>query len=166
MPNQNNKRCMACKVTGGVSNPSAAVLERHPEVRKAVTSKHSDGRVLTLDAVADKIAEKMMTHDIPFVCDDLKKQKEEGATVSFEHWVKNGLEVNLTCFGTCVVGKTFVLTTAKLSDKSIIPDDWNEELENDAAFPMVNTRTLEMKEGCSADEKENEHMRMTVEAEV
>ena len=166
MPNQNNKRHMACKVAGGVSNPSVAVLERHPEVRKAVTRKQSDGRVLTLDAVADKIVEKMMTCDIPFVCDDLKKQKEEGATVSFKHWAKNGLEVNLTYFGTCVVGKKFVLTTAKLSDKSIIPDDWNEELENDAAFPMVNTRTLEMKEGCSADAKENEHVRVTVEAEV
>ncbi len=46
-----------------------------------------------------KIVEKMIAHKIPFVC-DLKKEEEEGAKVSFKHLVKNGLEVNLTCFGT------------------------------------------------------------------
>jgi hypothetical protein len=86
--------------------------------------------------------------------------------VSFKYWEKNGLEVNLTYFGGSLVGKMFVLSTAKLVDKTIIPDDWREELENDVAFPTVNIRTLVMKDGCSANEKENEHMRVIVEEEI
>jgi hypothetical protein len=60
----------------------------------------------------------------------------------------------------------FVLSMAKLVDKTIIPDDWREESENNVAFPAVNARTLVMKDGCSADEKENEHMRVIVEEEI
>jgi hypothetical protein len=166
MSNENNKRHLVVEVPGGLSNPSIVVLETHPEVRKVVTRSHSDGRVLSLDAVSDKIVKKMMTHEVPFVCEEPKKQKEEGAKVSFEHWEKNGLKVNLTCFGGFLVGKMFVLSTAKLVDKMIIPDDWREESDNDAAFPVVNTRTLAMKEGCSADEKENEHVRVIVEEKI
>jgi hypothetical protein len=149
-----------------LSNPSIVVLETHPEVRKAVTRSYSDGRVLSLDAVSDKIVEKMMTCKGPFVYEELKKQKEEGAKVSFKCWEKNGLEVNLTCFGGFLVGKMFVLSVAKLVDKTIIPDDWREELDNGVAFPIVNTCTLVMKEGCSADKKENEHMGVIFEEEI
>jgi hypothetical protein len=167
MSNENNKRCLVDKVpAGGVSGSSIVVLEMHPEVRKAVTRKCSDGRVLSLDAVSGEIVEKMMTHEVPFVCEELKKEKAEGAKVSFKHWEKNGLEVNLTHFGGSLAGKMFVLSTAKLADKTIIPHDWREELENDVAFPNVCTRTLAMKDGCSADEKENEHMRVIVEEEI
>jgi hypothetical protein len=41
-----------------------------------------------------------------------------------------------------IVGKMFALPADKLADKSIIPDDdWHhEELENDVALPVINTR--------------------------
>jgi hypothetical protein len=167
MSNENNMRHLVDKVpAGGLSKPSIVVLETHPEVRKAVTRKCSDGRVLSLDVVSDKIVEKMMTYEVPFVYEDLEKEKEEGAKVSFKHWEKNGLEMNLTCFGGSLVRKMFVFSTAKLVDKTIIPDDWRKELENDAAFPAVNMRTLAMKDGGSANEKENEHMPVIVEEEI
>jgi hypothetical protein len=151
MSNGNNKRYLADKVpAGGLSDPSIVVLETHPEVRKAVTRKHWDGRVLSLDVVSDMIVEKMMTYEVPFVYEELKKEKEEGAKVSFKYWEKNGLEVNLTYFGGSLVGKMFVLSTAKLVDTTIIPDDWRDELENDVAFPVVNMRTLVIKDGYSA----------------
>jgi hypothetical protein len=61
MSNENNKRYLVDKVpAGGLSNPSIVVLETYPEVRKAVTRKYSDGQVLSLDVVSDKIVEKMM----------------------------------------------------------------------------------------------------------
>jgi hypothetical protein len=164
--NENNERCPADKVPGGLSDPSIVVLETHPEVRKAVTRKCSDGQVLSLNAVSDKIVEKMMTCKVSFVCEEPKKQKEEGAKVSFEHGEKNGLEVNLTHFGGFLVGKMFVLLAAKLVNKTIIPDDWREESDNQVAFPVVNMRTLAMKEGCSADETENEHMHVIVQEEI
>jgi hypothetical protein len=166
MSNENNKRYMAVKAPEGFSNPSIVVIETQPQVRKAVTRKYSDGRVLSLDVVGEKIVEKMMSYKIPFVYEDLKKEKEEGAKVSFKYWVKNGLEVNLTYFGTIVVGKMFVLSTADLVDKSIIPDEWHDELESDVAFPIVNIRSLKMSEGYSAEEKENEHMRVVMEEEI
>jgi hypothetical protein len=147
-------------------NPRMVVLERHPHVVKAVTKCYDDGRELNLTLVDGKIVEKIMSFKLKFDFDEIKREKEKGKGVSFQHWEKDGLEVGLTFFGSYLISKSFVLTASKILDKNLIPENWQDELDNDIPFPTVNLGRLVMKDGYSCDQIENDYFRDVMEEEL
>jgi hypothetical protein len=156
-----NKRYKAVRHPRGMvpPNPSMVVLERHPNVVKAVTKRYDDGRELNFTLVDDKIVQKILTYKTRFDWAEVKRQKEKGKVVNFQYWEKNGLEVGLTFFGSYLISKSFVLTADKILDKNLIPDDWQDELDNEIPFPTVNIGRLVMKVGYSSEKIENDYFR-------
>jgi hypothetical protein len=163
-----NKRYLAVRHPRGMvpPNPRMVVLERHPHVVKAVTKRYDDGRELNLTLVDGKIVEKIMSFRLKFDYDKIKSEKEKGEGVRFQHWEKNGLEVGLTFYGSYLISKSFVLTADKILDKNLIPENWQDELDNDIPFPTVNIGRLVMKDGYSSDQIENDYFRDVMEEEL
>jgi hypothetical protein len=140
-------------------NPRMVVLAHYPQVVKAVTKCYDDGRELNLTLVDEKIVEKIMSFKLKYDYVAIRKEKDKGAVVHFQHWEKNGLEVGLTFFGGYLLSKSFVMTADKILDPNLIPDDWQDELDNDIPFPTINLGRLVMKVGYSSEKIENDYFR-------
>jgi hypothetical protein len=146
---------------------SVVVLETFPKVKKSVTKRYPDGRTLSLLLVDEKMTEKSMTFGWTWDYVELRRQKEEGAGINFQYWEKAGLEMNLTLFGTYLVGKMFTLDFARVTNSNLRPvEDWRDEIDSDIAFPMVDPKKVVMQDGFSANEKENLYMRSLMHVEV
>jgi hypothetical protein len=99
---------------GGPSPLSVVILSKFP-VKKAITKRYPNGRMLTLVVHDDKLVEKMMTFRWDWDYEMVREEKEEGATGSFtKYWVKGGLDVGLSYFGTYPLGKKLPLITQRL----------------------------------------------------
>jgi hypothetical protein len=142
---------------GGPSPISVVILSKSP-VKKAITKRYPDGRTLTLVVNDDKLVEKMMTFRWGWDYKTVREEKEKGATVSFKYWVKGGLDVGLSYFGTYLFGKTIAIDYSKVMNTTFVAEDWRAEVSNDIAFPLVDVKKIKLESGFSADEKENPFM--------
>jgi hypothetical protein len=133
------------------------ILSKNP-VKKAITKRYPDGRTLTLVVEDDKLVEKMMTFRWDWDYEKVREEKEKGATVSFKYWVKGGLDVGLSYFGSYLFGKTISLDFSKITNTNLVAEDWRVEVSNDIAFPLVDIKKITLQSGFSADEKENPFM--------
>jgi hypothetical protein len=137
---------------------SMVVLETNPSVKKSVTKRYPDGRTLSLLVVDDKVVEKSLTFRWEWDYDLIEKEKELGKGVTFKFWANGGLEVSLTYFGSYLFGKMFTLDYSKVTNTTIVAEDWHNEVANDIAFPMVDIQKIRLEEGFSPDEKDNPFM--------
>jgi hypothetical protein len=136
---------------------SMVVLETSPTVKKYVTKRYHDCRTLSLLVVDNKVVEKSLTFRWDWDYDLIEKEKGKG--VSFKYWVKGGLEVSLTYFGSYLFGKMFTLDYSKVTNTAIVAaEDWHDEVTYDIAFPMVNIGKIRLEEGFIPYEKDNPFM--------
>jgi hypothetical protein len=138
---------------------SVVVLSNSPTVKKTITKRCPDGRVLTLLVEDDKLLEKSMTFNVDWDYDVLEKELDKGSSISFNHWEKAGLQVALTFFGDHLVGKMITLDFLIQKVKNLVLEDWRDELEHDIAFPMVDLKKIVFEEGFAKGEIENPFMR-------
>jgi hypothetical protein len=155
-----DKRYPCTREPRGTSPPvTVDVLETDPNVIKCVTKRYTDGRTLTMVLLDEKIVEKSLTYRHDFDLGKLNLEKKKGASISFKYWVKGGLEVSLTYFGTYLLGKMFTLDFEQIAPSILRPvEDWSEEIENDIPFPTVNIDKIPLSEGYSLKEKENPYL--------
>jgi hypothetical protein len=147
----------------GISVPAARVrvevLELTPQCVKSISKNYEDGRILSLQVVDEILVEKSMTYTWAWDYDVLERERKGGATVGFKFYEKNGLEVGMTYYGTYLVGKMITLTPeSKVKFPLLFPDDWHDELESDISFPLVDINKIELREGYSPGEKQNQRM--------
>jgi hypothetical protein len=163
-----DKRYPCIRVPAGTKTPSVdvVVLEDSPQVKKVVTKRYPDGRTLSLFLVDEKIVEKSLTYRSDFNLVAMKAEREKGGLVTFKYWQKGGLEVSLTYFGPCLVGKMFTLNFEKISPSILRPEDWRDEIANDIAFPTVNVDKIPLSEGYSSEEKENPYLAGIMYADI
>jgi hypothetical protein len=141
-----------------MSGVSMHVLETEPNVKKSIVKQYPDGRTLSLLVVDEKLVEKSLTFrwdwDLNLVSEEEKKRK----SINFKCWANGGLEVQLTYFGDYLIGKMFTLDFALVTSKKLVAEDWQDEVANDIAFPMVNIKRLTMEVGFSIVERDNPFM--------
>jgi hypothetical protein len=138
---------------------SVILLSRNPTVKKTITKRYPDGRVLSLLVEDEKLLEKSMTYKVNWDYDELEKEKHKGNSISFNFWEKAGLEVSLTYFGDHLVGKMVTLDFLKQTVPNLVLDNWRDELDYDISFPMLNFKKMIFEEGYCKDEIENPFMR-------
>jgi hypothetical protein len=97
---------------------------------KSISKKYEDGCTLSLQVIDEKLVEKSLTYSWVWDYNVLEKEREAGATVQFKWYEKNGLEVEMTYYGTYLVGKMITLTAkSKVKFPHLFPDDWHNKLE-------------------------------------
>jgi hypothetical protein len=123
---------------------------------QVVTKRYEDERILQMHVVDGVIVEKSMTFKWDWDMPIIKQQKENGADkMNYRHYAKAGFEVDLTYFGTYLVGMVGRIDYTVVKPGKVAKFTVEEELENDIDFPMVNISKVTTIEGWSADEMDN-----------
>jgi hypothetical protein len=115
------------------------------------------------------LIEKSMTYSWPWDYAEIRTQKEKGAQVRFKWWAKKGLSVELTFFGSYMIGEMFTLMLmdeSKVTFPQLFPADRYDELGQDIAFPIVNLLKIDLQDGYSAEETENPRMQHYIEEDI
>ena len=78
---------------------SEVVLEWEPTLKKAITKRYQDGRILSLLVENDVLTQKSMTFKWPWDIERLKEEVSGGGEIKFQYWNGGGIDVALTWFG-------------------------------------------------------------------
>jgi hypothetical protein len=145
---------------GQVGHPvKYEILETDPNLVESITKKFEDGRSLSLHVVDGNVIEKSFTYSWAWDFEAIRREKDKGAKVKFKWWKKDGIEVDMTYYGSYLVGKMVTLTAAgRAKYPHYYPDDWHDELEKEIAFPIIDITKIELEDGYSAEETENQKM--------
>jgi hypothetical protein len=113
------------------------------------------------------LIEKSLTYCWSWNYERIREEKDKGADIRFKYWEKGGLDVGLTYFGT-YLGKMFTLDFEIVTTSNLLlrPEDWQDEINNEISFPIVNIEKIDFQEGYSSDKKQNNYLRDIMFEEV